>query len=99
MEAVERRAADRIGQDVWKWVSGILAAILLTGLASWFAFGRETLSRTEAERMQTEWAGQNAELRALVAEQSRQVNLLTVEMAKTNERLQALIERMDREGR
>jgi len=49
--------------------------------------------------MQAEWAGQNAELRSLVAEQSRQVNLLTVEMAKTNERLQALIERMDRGGR
>ena len=87
------------GQEVWKWVSGILAAILLTGLTSWFAFGMGTLSRAEAERMQTECAGQNAELRALVAEQSRQVNLLTVEMAKTNERLQALIERMDREGR
>ncbi len=86
-------------QEVWKWVSGILAAILLTGLASWFAFGMGTLSRAEAERMQAEWAGQNAELRELVAEQSRQVNLLTVEMAKTNERLQALIERMDREGR
>ncbi len=48
--------------------------------------------------MQAEWVGQHAEFRALVAEQSRQVNLLTVEMAKTNERLQALIERMDREG-
>ena len=86
------------GQEGWKWISGILAAILLTGLASWFAFGMGTLSRAEAEQMQAEWAGQNAELRELVAEQSRQVNLLTVEMAKTNERLQALIERMDREG-
>ncbi len=87
------------GQEVWKWVSGILAAILLTGLASWFAFGMGTLSRAEAEQIQAEWASQNAELRALVTEQSRQVNLLTVEMAKTNERLQALIERMDREWR
>ena len=87
------------GQEVWKWVSGILAAIFLTGLASWFAFGMGTLSRAEAERMQAEWAGQNAALRALVAEQSRQVNALTVEMATTNVRLQALIERLDRERR
>ena len=50
MEAARRRAADRIGQDVWKWVSGILAAILLTGLASSFAFGMGTLSWAEAER-------------------------------------------------
>ncbi len=77
---------------MWKWVSGILAAILLTGLASWFAFGMGTLS-------QHEYSEHNRALRELVTENARQVNLLTVEMAKTNERLQALIERMDREGR
>ena len=89
----------RTGADVWKWISGILSAVLLTGLASWFAIGMDTVSRAEAERMQLAWTGQNAELRELVAEQSRQVNLLTVEMAKTNERLKSLIERLDREGR
>ncbi len=92
MEAARRRAADRIGQDVWKWVSGILAAILLTGLASWFTFGRGTVS-------QRDYAAQNAEVRSLLIENARQINALTVEMAKTNERLQALIERIDREGR
>ena len=77
---------------MWKWISGILAAILVTGLASWFAFGVGTVS-------QQDYAAQNAEVRSLVQENATQVQALTVEMAKTNERLQALIERIDREGR
>ena len=39
------------------------------------------------------------QVRALVKENAEQVNVLMVEMATTNVRLQALIERMDREGR
>ena len=99
------------GQDVWKWVSGILAAILLTGLASWFAFtftcgqsacascGQSLRSCGVGTVLQRDYAAQNAEVRALVQENATQVQALTVEMAKTNERLQALIERIDREGR
>ena len=85
--------------DVWKWVSGILASILVTGLVSWFAFGMGTVSQAEVEQMQEAFAAQNAEVRELVKENAEQVQTLTVEMATTNARLQALIERMDWEGR
>ncbi len=35
------------GNGFWRWVAGILAAILLTGLTSWFAFGHDNVSRVE----------------------------------------------------
>ena len=38
-------------------------------------------------------------LKRLVQENTRQINALTVEVAKTSERMQALVERLDREGR
>ena len=38
------------GNGVWKWVCGILVAVLLTGAASWQTFGGG-ISRSEASRM------------------------------------------------
>ena len=34
--------------EIWKYACGILASILMTGMISWFAFGKNTISRAEA---------------------------------------------------
>lgn len=30
------------GAEVWKWISGLLAGIIVTGLVAWFTFGAST---------------------------------------------------------
>ena len=39
------------GDPGWqKWIIGVLTSILLTGIASWFAFGHNSVSRAQLDR-------------------------------------------------
>ena len=41
---------DKTGNGVWKWICGVLAAVLLTGLTSWLSFGG-SIGRSEATQI------------------------------------------------
>lgn len=33
--------------EVWKWICGILVAIMITGLTAWFTFGNDVVSQQD----------------------------------------------------
>ena len=44
----------RNGHGVWKWISGILCSVLLTGAVSWFSFGGGVSRAGVSEQIKTE---------------------------------------------
>lgn len=51
----------------WKWITGMLTSILLTGLISWFAFGHGLASQEEVAFLRAQMQADNRRLEDALA--------------------------------
>lgn len=54
---------DGNANGVWKWISGCLASVLITGGVAWFAFGRDTATTAQIEALRATQAADNQRFR------------------------------------
>lgn len=76
-----------------RWIIGLLTAILLTGLASWFSFGYSTASEAYVETYVDLKLGAVEENTKALKDLTNAVNKLAINQAETNTKLEMLMER------
>lgn len=91
--------------DVWKWIAGMLASVMMTGAAAWFSFGGG-VSRAEGQEISKKIATSEQRLAVFeekLAAQQRTLDELKVEVKQgnvaTQGKLDAILLALPRSGR